>query len=306
MRIKKIILATILAISATLSCFSAIANAEDSGSVFQVSPMNQKISLVPGERTYGTFKVTNPNTNLNNFHFTIEVKPFTVDEDYNIKYENNGDYNQIVDWITLEGNEAELPPNNTATVHFYIDTPENAPAGGQYAAIIVKSAGNDDAKEGLNVNSNFGITHAIFAEVAGETVQKGEIVEAKVPSFLFSGLISGIASIKNTGNVHGDASYVLQVFPLFSKEEIFTNEEDSKTNTIIPGGTRTTTVAWPETPKVGIFHVVFTVNFEGFEKVVDKYVVICPIWLLIIILAILFLILFKILFTGKGEKKEKR
>ena len=174
----------------------------DGGSIFQVSPMNQKISLIPGERTYGTFKITNPNTNSNDFHFTLSVAPFTVDDDYNIKYENNGDYNQIVDWITLEGDEAQLPPNNTATVHFYIDTPENAPAGGQYAAIIVKSAGNDESQEGVNIKSNFGITHAIFAEVAGETIRKGEVSSINVPSFLFSGNITGTSSIKNTGNVH--------------------------------------------------------------------------------------------------------
>ncbi len=292
----------VLGIGASITLKNASA---DSGSTFQVSPMNQKISLVPGERTYGTFKITNPNTNPNDFHFTLEVQPFSVDDEHNIQYENNGDYNQIVNWITLESKEAQIPSNNTAVVHFYIDTPENAPAGGQYAAIIVKSAGHDNSKEGVNVQSNFGITHAILAEVAGETIQKGEVSDVKVPSFMFNGNISGTATIKNTGNVHGDATYTLQVFPFFSKEEVFTNEEDPKTNTILPDASRTTTVEWSETPSMGIFHVIYTVNFEGVEKKVDKYVIICPIWLLVIILAIIFLILFKILFTGKKDKKEK-
>ena len=271
------------------------------GATFQVSPMNQKISLIPGERTYGTFKVTNPDTNPSNFHFTLSVEPFTVDSDYNIKYENNGDYNQIVDWITIEGNEAELPPNNTATVHFYIDTPENAPAGGQYVAIVVKSAGNDDSKEGLNIKSNFGITHAIFAEVAGETIRKGEVDSINLPSFLFSGNITGTATVKNVGNVHSDAAYTLQVFPIFSDEEIYTNEENPLTNTILPEATRTTMLSWDETPSIGIFHVIYNVEFEGVNQKVDKMVIVCPLWLLFIIAVIIFLIIFKIL-SGKKEK----
>ena len=298
-KIKKILLTVIMLALAGQST-NAFA---DGGSIFQVSPMNQKISLIPGERTYGTFKITNPNTNSNDFHFTLSVAPFTVDDDYNIKYENNGDYNQIVDWITLEGDEAQLPPNNTATVHFYIDTPENAPAGGQYAAIIVKSAGNDESQEGVNIKSNFGITHAIFAEVAGETVRKGEVSSISVPSFLFSGNITGTSSIKNTGNVHSDAAYTLQVFPLFSNEEIYTNEEAPETTTIIPEATRTTMVSWEETPSVGIFHVIFKASFEGVESKVDKIIIVCPLWLLLLIFLAIFLIIFKILWGKKKEKK---
>ena len=276
--------------------------AEDNVTTFSVSPMNQKISLSPGERYYGTFKVSNPADNKVSFYYEIGISPFTVNNDYQIVYENNGDYNQILDWLTIENKEGVLNPNSTNIIQFYIDVPEDAPAGGQYAAIVVKSVGGSSEENGVNIQAEYSIAHILYAEVAGETVRKGTINSADVSSFLFSGNITGTASITNGGNVHSDGNYKLQVFPLFSDEELYTNEEDPTTNTILPNATRVTSISWDATPSIGIFHVIYNVEFEGVNQKVDKMVIVCPLWLLFVIVAIIFLIIFKIL-SGKKEKK---
>lgn len=299
---NKTIVKIALALTIGIICINSARIPAFASDGFQVSPMNQKIALIPGERSYGTFKITNPAANKANFNFELSVKPFTVNDSYDIVFENNGDYNQIVDWITLEYNGGVISPNNTAIINFYIDTPLDAPAGGQYASIVVASTPDNNADKGVNIQNYYSIAHVIYADVAGETVRGGDFDSISVPSFLFSGNISGTVSIKNTGNVHSDASYTLQVFPLFSKEEIYTNEEEPKTNTILPGSTRTTSLSWDNTPKVGIFHVIYTASFEGVESSVDKYVIVCPIWLLFIILACLFVVIFSIFFGGKKKR----
>ncbi len=261
--------------------------------------------LTPGEDYSGTFEVVNPSYSPSTFYYKLSVEPFSVNEKYEPVYENNGDYNQIVNWIELESETGSIEPNETVHINFTVHTPATAPAGGQYAVIRVASDYDMMAKENensLNIQNIMTIAHILYAEVAGETERGGEILDTKVPSFLFSGNISGSAITKNTGNVHSDGTYTLQVFPLFSKEEIYTNEESPLTRTIIPEATRTSVVTWEETPNVGIFHVIFNADFEGAHSTVDKYVIICPLWLLFIIILAIFLIVFKIL-SGKKKKE---
>lgn len=271
---------------------------------FSVSPMTQRIVLTPGETYEGSFKVTNPGTNESNFAYTIGITPFYVDENYEIVYENNGDYNQIVDWITIENQEGVISPNNVDEIHFLVNVPEDAPAGGQYAAITVTSK-NDSTSDtnSINIKAKYSIAHIIYAEVAGTTSRGGEITEINVPAFLLSGNIRGASSIENTSNVHGIASYKLQVFPLFSNEEIYTTEEDPKTRTILPGRTLYVETEWPNTPAVGIFNVIYTVEFEGVTAQVSKLVIKCPIWLLFLIIFAIIAVIIWLIMRAKSRKR---
>ena len=273
---------------------------------YSVSPMNQRISLTPGETYHGTFKVTNLAISDSNVHYKLKIEPFAIDNNNEFRVldpDDTTDYNQIVNWITLIEPEGYIEPNNTRILKFDINVPENAPAGGQYAAIMVSSLNEEDGGEGaVTIKNNYQIAHVLYADVAGETIRHGDIADVKVPSFLFSGKITGSAVISNTGNVHSDATHTLQVSPLFSDEEIYTNEETPSTNLIMPGAARLTSVTWEETPNVGIFHVIYNVEYEGVESNVDKIVIICPLWLLFIIILAIFLIVFKIL-SGKKKKE---
>ena len=274
---------------------------------YSVSPMNQRISLTPGETYHGTFKVTNLAISDSNVHYKLKIEPFAIDNNNEFRIldpDDTTDYNQIVNWITLIEPEGYIEPNNTRILKFDINVPENAPAGGQYAAIMVSSLNEEDGREGaVTIKNNYQIAHVLYADVAGETIRHGDIANVKVPSFLFSGKITGSAIISNTGNVHSDATHTLQVFPLFSDEEIYTNEETPSTNLIMPGAARLTSVSWEETPSIGIFHVIYNVEYEGVESKVDKMVIVCPLWLLFLILLALFLIIFKIIWGKKKEKK---
>ena len=143
--------------------------------------------------------------------------------------------------------------------------------------------------------------------MTGSVVRKGEIIDASLPSFLLSGNITGAATVKNNGNVHGDAVYKMQVFPLFSDEEVFTNEEDPATAMVFPNRSRYKELAWEGTPMVGIFNVVYTVEFEGATAQIKKMVIICPVWLLfIIIFAIALLILWILMRVRNGHGRKAR
>ena len=271
---------------------------------FAVSPMNQIITLVPGETYVGNFNIINPGDNIYDFYYEIRIEPFSVGEDNSdISLVANGDYNQIVDWIELSETEGFISPNDNKEIRFTINVPENAAAGGQYASIVVSSGEYRVDNTSVDLREVFEVSHLIYADIAGETMRKGAISDVEVPSFLFSGNISGKASIKNEGNVHSRAKYTLQVYPFFSSEEVYTNEEDPKTTFVMPDHTNYVSIEWPDTPSLGIFHVIYNVEFEGVESTVDKMVIVCPLWLLFILIACLFVVLFAIIFGGKKEKK---
>ena len=282
------------------------AYATDGDTSIAMSPMNERVVLNPGDHYDGSFKITNPVTSSHNFSYKTSVVPFFVDEDYNVDLESDASYNQITEWITVANTEGMLEPNSSTVIRYSIDVPANAPAGGQYAGIKVTSKDSTDEKhDGLNIKVSMGAAYLIYAEIAGETIHRGEITDISVPSFLLSGNITGAATIKNTGNVHGIAKYTLQIFPLFSSEEAYTNEEDPVENTILPDRTLYNEITWENTPPVGIFNVVYTVEFEGVTQQVSKMVIKCPIWLLfIIIFAIVALIIWLALRAkNRGNKR---
>lgn len=270
-----------------------------------MSPMNQKIILTPGETYYGSFSISNGASNDENLYVNVRKAPYYVNEEDTPTYDtNNGDYNQIVDWTTFDTAEVTLAPNTKKEIHFAIDVPLDAPAGGQYLSIIVAGGDNGEklGEAGQMINVKYSMAHLVFAEIAGTTVRKGEVSSVNVPGFLFTGDISGTSVIKNTGNVHSNAHYTLQVFPLFSNEEVYTNEESPEYKTILPERSLSYTSYWTETPTVGIFNVVYTAEFEGVTSQVKKMVIVCPIWLLIIILVVVLLIIVGLISKSKKRK----
>ena len=114
--------------------------------------------------------------------------------------------------------------------------------------------------------------------------------------------MSATSIVENTGNTHANAEYVLQVYPLFGNEEVYTNEENPMTLTILPETQRFNTVTWPNAPHLGIFRVKQTVTIFGETSVTEKVVFLCPIWFMFIVLAIIFCAIFWIITRIRARK----
>ena len=312
-KISRVIFSLLLVCATVLSLFNiSNVNAEDRWS-FSVSPMKEKILLNPGEKYSSSITVYTPSNYDTDIKYSIEAAEYYVDEKNNNSFSDCGAYCEIKNWITIESpTEGILKPGEKATIKYTIDVPKDAPGGGQYASIMVQGdpwseeIGNEqDSKDNemtTTIKEKRKIAYVVYAEVAGDVTRQGEITDINLPSFLLSGNITGSASVKNTGNVHGDAEYKLQVFPLFSNEEIYTNEEDPDTKTILPDRTRYETTAWEGTPSMGIFNVIYTVEFAGQTAQISKMVIICPIWLLFIIFFVIAAIIIWLVMRARSRK----
>ena len=283
----------------------------DMSYMMMISPPVEKIILMPGEVYNGSIDVSNPSTASKDLKYSVSVGSFGFrdDENGNTDY-NNTDvdtitgYNQMMEWITLGKESGSVAPGTTDAVSYTVTVPEDAPAGGQYASIIFRDeTGKDDGNnEGIAIENVVEFAASILAEVAGETREEGIIIDNNVPSFLLSNQLEATSMVRNEGNVHTDAEYTLQVWPLFSDEEICTNEENSETSIIMPETERYNTQTC-DLPAIGVFKAKQTVKIFGETSVVERMVIVCPIWLMFIIIFVIFALIFYFVAKVKARKK---
>lgn len=277
-----------------------------------ISPPNQKIVLVPGETFNGSIEVSNSNDSPSELKYSVTIGSYGLVRDENgvadyedIDTDTVTGHNQMMDWIKLDKKSGTVKPNETDVVPFKIEVPNDAPAGGQYATIIVQNDTNDgQAEKGLNVQEVVRFAASISAEVAGETRKEGAILENNIPAFVFNNPLIASSTVQNSGNVHTDAKYVLQVWPLFSEEEICTNEEEPSESMIMPETERMHTEEC-NLPAFGIFRARQTVEIFGEKSVAEKTLLVCPLWLLFIVIFAIVALVIWIVTRVKGKKPQK-
>lgn len=268
----------------------------------QVSPARFDMDLAPGKSLVEKFKVQN--TGSKSFKYELEVAPYSVsDEQYNSDFSSESKYTDIVNWISLSQESGTLEAGGSDEITATIVVPKDVPAGGQYAAVLARIA--DDSENGgtgVDIVRQVGII--FYSNVDGVTRKEAEVTENKISNFLFKPPINATSIVENTGNVHVEASYVLQVFPFFGGEEVYTNEENPEKHVILPETRRFNTMTWDGSPQLGLFKVRQTVTVLGKSSTVEKVVFLCPIWFLFIIVLIIFCVIFWIVSRVRNRNKE--
>lgn len=318
-KLKLVFLAVGLVISSI--CGTLDVFAEDNSSTIIISPMMQKLILIPGETTTQYITVSNPNSAQIDLKYSVKIGSFSqkqdgdsIDDYGTVDTDIVSNYNMIMDWITLEKDSGSVAPNETDTVRFTINVPETAPAGGQYATILVKDDTErvDSNNGNVSVQSITQIASIIYAEVAGDTRSDAEILENDLPGLLMTNELTATSMVKNNGNVHTNAKFTLQVWPLFGDEEICTNEENPTESLVMPETSRYhieechDAAGNLKTLGVGIYRVKHTVKIFNEESIVEKTIIVCPLWLLFLILFVIIALIMWVVVRVKGGKKTKK
>lgn len=269
----------------------------------QVSPSFAEIEeMQPGKSYDGVFKVQN--TGGKDLDYAITITPYSVKDDkYALDSDTETAYTQMKDWITLSQDSGKLSPNDAEEIKYTIRVPQDAPAGGQYALINIRLVQENDSNSGATITANKQIGFRLLGEIEGNTRRTGKVTEQNIPSILFNPPISAASVVENTGNTHITASYVLRVFPLFSNEEVYTNEDSPYEVTVLPETSRYNSISWDDAPHLGIFRVEQTVTIADDTQTIKKTVFLCPIWLIFIILLIIFCVIFWIFSRIKNRNR---
>ena len=199
-----------------------------------------------------------------------------------------------------------LKPGEQKEVEFIITVPESAPAGGQYASILV-TENNQNYSSGSTINGVFEIASLVYATVAGETYHSGEILENNVPGFVMSTPISVGSLLVNNGNVHESAITLLQVKNSITGEVILSKDQNGGrySEAIIPETMRRTDYKIDNLPAVGVVEVTQTVYYGGETSVETKNVVICPLWFMAVVAILIGVIVSIIVIKMKKRRLKK-
>ena len=276
---------------------------------FTVLPMTHRFNLEPGKTYDGSLSVINPADATEDFEYNITVTPYGVTgEDYTADLATATNRTQIANWIKILEPSGVVKPNETKEVKFIITVPENAPAGGQYATIAVSSKDASGEESGVAINNIFELASVVYGIVSGETVHEGSIMENNVPGFVVSTPITLSALISNGGNIHEDATFVISVSNVFTGQVILPTEDNNGrfNELIMPETTRKITREVNDLPALGIVKVKQTIYYQGEVSEVEKDIIICPIWFMILVGVTLIAIISTIVGIVMKHKKRKK
>lgn len=269
-----------------------------------VTPTQDNIGrLEPGKTYEGKFTVKN--TGRETFDYVIDFAPYGVEGDnYSPVYDKPSSYTEISDWITVSRDSGTIASGDAHEVGYRIKVPVDAHGGAQSAIIIAKMLNPEKPADSTAVETVQQLGYLVFGNVDGEATKTAKIIENKIPSFIFDPPITATSLVENTGNVYTNATYTLQVFPLFGNEEVYTNEEKPEAKVIFPETKRYSEISWEGAPALGIFRVKQTIKIFDEVSTVEKLVFLCPLWLIALVLILLFLVIFWIISRVRGRNRE--
>lgn len=276
---------------------------------FTLTPMNQDIDLAPGQSYTGTITVVNPADATTDFVYKVAVTPFNmVGQDYTVDLATEYNRSMITKWITIAEPTGTLKPNESKDIEFTINVPENAPGGGQYAALTVTADRGNEDSDGVNVQSVLEMASIVYAKVDGEIIHQGKILSNNIPGFVLNLPAVLTADIENTGNVHDYATYTITVSDFFTGQVILPTEENDGhySEVIMPETTFHSEREISNLPTIGVVKVSQTIRFNGEVSVQEGNIIICPLWFIILVLLTLAALITTIVVMVKKHRKHKK
>lgn len=301
----------ILAVCCAIFFASDGASAIEQGDiVIQVNPAEQDIDLVPGQTMRGSIKVKN--LGRQPYSFKAFSKPYQVINDiYDPDFSTENSYTKLHNWLSFPQTDFYITPDEELTVEFEVQVPEDAPGGGQYAAIIIETRDSIDSSASLQTVNQ--VASLIHAHVAGETHEQGVLMKHYIPRIILGSPFTVSSNIKNDGNIDFRANHSMTIWNFFTGDEVFSPDTldqngrlvGSINPAVLPASSRYNTLTWGNAPQLGVFRVKQVISFLDQVYEFEEIVFICPIWLAAGVLFLIFLMIFWLIARIRARKKRR-
>lgn len=305
-KLRIFLISVLLALTSVTPVFAA----EAGDVVMSVNPSEQELTLTPGKRKNSSITVYNNGKMA--FDFEVSVSPYsTGSERYEPDFVSNTSYTKLSNWIAFPETHFHVEPNHAATVDFNVAVPEDVPASGQYAAIIVRITNTESDTSSVQMVSQ--IAALVYGHVrGGELREEGEMISNDLPAFILGGDFRITSTFKNQGNIDYRVRQNLEIVDFFTGQTVISPNSDSKSDTslgatewiILPDTTRVVSTTWYDAPQLGLFRVKQTLSYLGQEQTFEKVVFLCPIWLLVLVAILVGLLVAWLIMRIRDHKQE--
>ena len=325
MKSLKVYLGSLALMLAAVICGGGQACAEEAktpSTWLQISPTAVTVTLKGGDQIEGRSEqcpddldagcaIEIKNIGTKPFRYRVYASPYVVKgENYELNFSESAStsYTQISRWITFLSSdgtytkevEFTINPNETQTVYYRIDVPEDVPGGSQYAVIWAQTLGGDaDSATGVQTISQAGMV--VSGRSIGNTVQSGEVEDYHFTRFSIGGPLEAKALVKNTGNTDFDAYYTYTARTIFGKE-LYSKKDSIST---FPDTDYHINLSWDEPPLLGIFQVEFRVIASTTDYTETHLVVVMPIFVIVLLILLLTVIIVWIIIITRKRKERK-
>ncbi|MBR0465423.1 hypothetical protein IJJ02_01380 [Candidatus Saccharibacteria bacterium] len=295
-------------------------NSEAVGTSISLSPVSKVLEL-SSKSTYDD-SVQIKNDGKNDLDVEVYAAPYSYvysedDDVYKLGFNKENSFTQITRWITFKDsggswvNKATftLKPGETTDVAYRVSTPDNIPAGGQYAVIFAHTLSGETTASGIKTEASPGMIiygrstegeTIVAAEISNMNVERKINEESKQENFFAS------AKVKNTGNVDFSAVGVLKVDAIIGTGSYETTGTDNNARiSVIPESELVVSDEWKDSPSFGIYKVTWTVTAGEETETVEKIVFVNPVPFIIFSIILLTIIIVVVIIEVR-KRKERR
>lgn len=199
-----------------------------------ITPPKIEVTLSPGEKAEGTFGIINDSDI--DMNFVTGVYDFIV-TDTNGTPEilpsgtlTSNKYSGA-SWIAIDPITFTVKQHQRFDANYYIQVPNDAAAGGHYAALIYQPVTSpNQASTGTHIQSQ--IATLVLITVKGTVKEFAQVTKFHAPSFLEYGPVHITTQIRNLGDLHITPKATIAIKDVFGRT-VMTSDLDQKN--IFPG-----------------------------------------------------------------------
>ena len=242
---------------------------------------------------------------------------YSEEEDvYKLGFSHENNFTQIKRWISFENSNGEwkdkitasIPAHSSTTVKYKVTTPDNIPAGGQYAVIFAHTLTAVTSANGIRTEASPGMILygrnndgdvKVSAAISSMSIKYGiEENGSKRDSFYAS------AKVKNDGNIDFSAVGKLKVDSILGGGGYETPGDKGRIS-VIPESELVVHDEWEDSPSFGIYKVTWTVTAGEATETTETVIFVNPLLFVIITIIVLTIIIVWIIIVVR-KRKERR